>query len=272
MDANLQRRIQRYGWDKAAGFYETYWLRQLEPAQTKLLEMIHLRKGERILDVACGSGLVSFRAAAMVGTEGSVLGTDISEGMVDVARKRVVDANQTHIQFSRADAEDLSLDEGVFDVVLCSLGLMYIPDPMKALEQMRRVLKPGGRSAVSVWGLRSRCGWAEIFPIVDARVQSEVCPLFFQLGTGNILQQTLQKAGFTNVSVERLKVQLEYDSPEDACGAAFAGGPVALAYSKFSNKVKEEVHGEYLSSITPFQRGKGYSIPGEFVIAYGEKA
>jgi SAM-dependent methyltransferase len=208
----------------------------------------------------------------MVGAEGSVLGTDISQGMVDVARKRIPASHQANVQFSRADAEDLSLDEGTFDVALCSLGLMYVPEPSKALEQMLRVLKRDGRAAVSVWGQRSRCGWAEIFPIVDARVQSEVCPLFFQLGTGDVLMHTCQNTGFTKVNAERLGARLEYDSAEDACGAAFAGGPVALAYSKFSDKVKEEVHAEYLASIAPFQRGVGYSIPGEFVIAYGEKA
>lgn len=271
MDANLQRRIQRYGWDKAADFYEMYWQRQLEPAQTRLLDIVHLRNGERVLDVACGSGLVTFRAAAMVGTNGSVLGTDISEKMVDIARKRIPDSHQMQVQFSRADAEDLSLDEGTFDVAICSLGLMYVPDPRNALAQMHRVLKSRGRATLAVWGQRSRCGWAEIFPIVDARVQSDVCPMFFQLGGSDVLKNLCQEVGFTKVDAERLDVQLEYDSPEDACGAAFAGGPVALAYSKFSDTVKEEVHAEYLASIAAFRRGAGYSIPGEFVIAYGEK-
>lgn len=87
MDARLQRRIQRYGWDKAVDYYEQYWRRQLEPAQTRLLEMTELRPGEQVLDVACGTGLVTLRAAAQVGRAGTVVGTDIAENMVQRAQR-----------------------------------------------------------------------------------------------------------------------------------------------------------------------------------------
>jgi hypothetical protein len=133
------------------------------------------------------------------------------------------------------------------------------------------VLKLGGRAVVAVWGQRDRCGWAAIFPIVEARVQSEVCPLFFQLGTQETLVQTLQAAGFKDVVGERLSTILHYDTPEDACGAAFAGGPVALAYSRFAAHTRQAAHAEYLAAIAPYHRGNGYAIPGEFVIACGYK-
>ena len=77
------------------------------------------------------------------------------------------------------DAEALELADAGFDVVLCALGLMYVPDPARALREMRRVLRPGGRVVLAVWGERARCGWSPVFPIVDAEVASEVCPLFF---------------------------------------------------------------------------------------------
>ena len=86
MDSNLQRRVQRYGWDKAAPYYEGSWQTQLEPAQTVLLELAALNRGDRVLDVACGTGLVSFRAAALVDPECEVVGTDISEQMIATAR------------------------------------------------------------------------------------------------------------------------------------------------------------------------------------------
>jgi ubiquinone/menaquinone biosynthesis C-methylase UbiE len=70
MDARLQRRVQRYGWDRAADYYENYWREQLAPAQNRMLELADLRAGEKVLDVACGTGLVTFEAAETVGNAG----------------------------------------------------------------------------------------------------------------------------------------------------------------------------------------------------------
>ncbi len=271
MDARLQRRVQRYGWDKAVGDYEAGWRVQLEPAQSLMLDMAALRPGERVLDVACGTGLVSFRVADAVGADGAVVGTDISGEMVKAARRLAAERNIGNVRFERCDAEDLRLDDEPFDVALCGLGLMYVPDPVKALREMGRLLKPGGRAGAAVWGARAKCGWAEIFPITDARVASEVCPMFFHIGTGNMLAQSFAEAGFADVRSERLEVTLVYESDDDALGAAFRGGPVALAYNRFDDATKKAVHTEYLRSIAAYRTAEGYRIPGEFVAAAGVK-
>jgi len=271
MEPKLQRRVQRYGWDKAAGYYDAHWREQLESVQRRLIELASLGEGERVIDVACGTGLVSFRAASLVGSKGRVLGTDLSEGMLQLAEKIALEQELSNITFERMDAEDLHIADGSFDVALCSLGLMYVPDTGKAVKEMHRVLRPGGRAIISVWGRRDRCGWAEIFPIVDNRVKSEVCPLFFRMGTGDTLRVTFEEAGFVNVATEHFDILLHFASDEDACGAAFAGGPTALAYSRFPEHVKNQVHAEYLASIEGFREGEGYAIPGEFVIAIGQK-
>lgn len=148
---------------------------------------------------------------------------------------------------------------------------MYMPDPLRALGEVHRVLVDGGRAVAAVWGRRDRCGWAEIFPIVDRRVASEVCPMFFQLGTGDMLRFVMEQAGFVDVALERLATTLQYDSAETACGAAFAGGPVALAYSRFDAATRESAEAEYLVSIDPWRRGTGYAVPGEFVVARGRR-
>jgi SAM-dependent methyltransferase len=269
MDARLQRRVQRYGWDKAAAYYERFWARQLQPAQARLLDMAALQPGERVLDVACGTGLVTFPAAVAVGPDGSILATDISEAMVARVREDAAARGAAHVTAARMDAERLDVPDAAVDVALCSLGLMYAPDAVAALGEMRRALRPGGRAVAAVWGARRRCGWAEIFPIVDTRVESEVCPMFFLLGTGDALHDAFAAAGFAGIAIDRLSVTLDYDSPEAACGAAFAGGPVALAYSRFDDRTREEAEAEYLASIEPFRAGSGYRIPGEFVLGRG---
>ncbi len=271
MEAKLQRRIQRYGWDKATDYYDQYWAGQLKPAQDRLLDMADLRPGEDVLDVACGTGLVTFRAAPRVGAEGSVLGTDISQQMVDAAAELAWQRGLHQVKFERMDAEELQVSPESFDAALCALGMMYFPDPVKALAEMRRALKPGGRAVAAVWGERKNCGWADIFPIVDARVKTEVCPMFFQLGGKDMLLHTFMQAGYGLVKCDRLSTILHYETPEDACGAAFAGGPVALAYSRFDERMQQEAHAEYLASIDAYRNGNGYEIPGEFVVAVGYK-
>jgi hypothetical protein len=77
-------------------------------------------------------------------------------------------------------------------------------------------------------------------------------------------------AGFTNIEVDRLSTVLEYDSADAALGAAFVGGPVAMAYSRFDEHVRADAHAEYLESIERFKQGSGYAIPGEFVVARGD--
>jgi len=149
VDARVQRRVQRYGWDKAADYYERFWAKQLEPAQRRLLQLAALEPGERVLDVACGTGLVTLPAAEAVGPRGSVLGTDISEEMVRSLENAAKTRGFTHVTARRMDAERLELADAAFDVVLCALGLMYVPDPLQALREVRRVLRPGGRLVFS---------------------------------------------------------------------------------------------------------------------------
>ena len=276
MDARLQRRIQRYGWDKAATFYEQSWQRQLAPAQSTMMALSALAPGEHVVDVACGTGLVTFAAAEAVGPTGVVVGTDISEVMVTLAAARARSRGLRHVRFARMDAEDLSpLEDASFDVALCALGLMYVPDPLKAVREMMRLVlpasaDPGGRVVAAVWGQRKNCGWAEIFPIVDARVKSEVCPMFFSLGTGNTLADVFRDAGLVDVVSERIETRLEWASDDEACGAAFEGGPVALAYGRFDERTKFRVQREYLDSIAQW-RTRGYSVPGEFMIVAGRR-
>jgi ubiquinone/menaquinone biosynthesis C-methylase UbiE len=269
VDPKLQRRVQRYGWDKASSSYERYWHQQLAPAQDRLIEIAAIREGDRVLDVACGTGLVTFRAADLAGRSGAVVATDISDAMIAALKEEAGRRRFSNVTATRMDAEVLDLPDASFDIALCALGLMYVPDAVAALREMRRVLRPGGRAVAAVWGPRHRCGWAEIFPIVESRVQSDVCPMFFQLGVGDCLAGTLEKAGYRDVTAECVSTLLHYESAEDACGAAFAGGPVALAYSRFDRTTRDAAHAEYLASIERWRSGSAYDVPGEFVIASG---
>jgi ubiquinone/menaquinone biosynthesis C-methylase UbiE len=267
MDAKLQRRIQRYGWDLAATGYESLWQAQLAEAQAAMLELASPAAGERVLDIACGTGLVSFAAAQAVGPQGDVLGTDLSQRMIDAAERRAKHLGLSNCSFLRMDAESLSLPDARFDVALCGLGLMYVPDPERALREMRRVLRPGGRVSLAVWGERRNCGWSPVFAIVDAEVASEVCPLFFRLGQQDALARLCTDAAFENVKHRRITTTLVYADSDEACDAVFVAGPVALAWSRFDDEVRARARARYLEAIDPWRHGEGYRIPGEFIVA-----
>ncbi len=274
MDAKRRRLVQRRGWDRAAADYQRFWSRQLAPAHDLLLRHADLGPGDDVIDVACGTGLVTLPAAAAVASPdaaGEVTATDLSPAMVIAVEARARSAGLANVHGLRCGAEELTVD-GPFDRALCSLGLMYVPDPIRAVAEMHRVLRPGGRIVVSVWGERRRCGWAELFGIVDRRVASDVCPLFFALGAPGALASLLERAGFVDIGDERLSTELCYADDDEAVGAAFLGGPVALAYAHFDQPTRAEVEREYLDSLAHYRSESGsYQVPGEFVVAWGRR-
>jgi len=270
VQAKLHRWVQRHGWDRAATCYERFWGEQLRPVVDLLLAIADPQPGEHVLDVAAGTGAVTLDAATAVGPAGRVVATDISAKMLEELRRHAAARECSNVDVVCAGAEDL--DVGVaFDVAVCSLGLMYVPSPPDAAAALHRSLRPGGRTAVSVWGERRNCGWAEIFPIVEERVSSDVCPMFFALGAPGALTATLERAGFVDVTETRLAVELRYADDEEALGAAFDGGPVALAASRFSTDDRAAAHAAYLSSIAAYADGSGYRVPGEFVVGSGQR-
>ena len=266
MEAGLQRRVQRYGWDLAAPRYEPLWRSQLAPAVAKVMACASPASGERVLDVACGTGLAALAAAQAVGPTGRVLGVDLSGRMIDAARSRAEELDASNAMFARMDAEDLDLSDAGFDVVLCAFGLMYMPNPRQAVREMRRMLRPGGRMTIAVWGEQSLCGWSALFSIVDAEVASEVCPTFFRLGRMDTLAKLCAEARFDAIEQHRIAATLDYADADAACQAAFLGGPVALAWSRFDSKVRARVCRRYIEAIEPFRHERGYRVPGEFVV------
>jgi SAM-dependent methyltransferase len=269
MDARLQRRIQRYGWDLAVDDYARHWHGLLAGVQAELLALAAPQPGERVLDVACGAGAVTAAAAQTVGPAGAVLGIDLSQAMVEAAARHLQALGLDRATTARMDAEQLALPDAGVDLVLCALGLMYLPDPDAALREMLRVLRPGGRAVFAVWGERARCGWASVFGIVDDEVRSEVCPLFFALGRGDALARRCAAAGFTVELQRRRADTLHHADGAAACAAALAGGPVALAWSRFDATVRERVRARYLASLAPWRDGAdgpGYRVPAEYLL------
>jgi len=270
MDARLQLRVQRYGWDAAVAHYHTGWEAQLRPAHNQLLAMAKLTFGQRIIETACGSGLVTMRLTEAVGTKGYVLATDLSQGMINDLQARLDGHPLTNVEAKRMPAEKLDVPDGAFDAAICALGLMYTPDPAVAVVEMARAVAPGGTVAATVWGERQNCGWADVFPIVDARVASEVCPMFFGTGAPKALTLLFEGAGLKQVEEHRQFEKLIFKSETDVVDSVLLGGPVALAVKRFDKDIWQEVRREFLSSVSEYRCSDGsYRIEGEFVTVRG---
>lgn len=267
MEARLQRRVQRYGWDLAAADYDDFWQAPLAPVRDAMLASAAPRPGERVLDVACGTGAASLPAARAVGPRGEVVGVDVSQRMVDAARAAAVERQVANARFERMDGETLALPDGAFDVALCGFGLMYMPEPAQCLRELRRVLRPGGRIALAVWGERARCAWAAAFEVIEREVASDVCPLFFRTGQGDHLARLCSEAGFTAVAQQRMAMRLDHADGQRACDAVLVGGPVALAWSRLGPEARRRVQRGYLDAIAGWREGEGYRLPAEGVVA-----
>lgn len=270
MDPRLQIRVQRYGWDAASELYEEGWRGPLAPAQQTLLRVANIKPAERVLEAACGSGLVTRALAEAVGPTGEVLATDLSQNMVDLTAWSCADAGYGQVRTARMSADDLVVAPESFDAAVCALGLMYVPDPGRAAASMAQATRPGGRVAATVWGERRNCGWAEIFPIVDARVVSEVCPLFFASGAPGSLKRDFEQAGLLEIEEHRQSETLAFADERSLLSAMLLGGPVALAVKRFTPAIMAEVEQEFLASVKDHRASDGsYRIPGEFVTVVG---
>jgi len=214
---------QRRDWTEAAGGWAKWW-HHLEaasgPVGDRLIQLAAVRAGHRVLDVATGIGEPAVTAARLVGPAGRVVGTDISPGMLKVARERAAELGLENVEFHEMDAEVLDLPESSFDTVLCRFGLMFLPDVDRTLVDIRRLLVPGGRFAASVWGPPDRYPMATAAFGAVARVLELPAPVagtpgIFSLADGDELAGRFRAAGFADVLTETLLVSFEFDSLDE---------------------------------------------------------
>jgi|RhiMetdeSRZDD1v2_1073273.scaffolds.fasta_scaffold59471_2 ubiquinone/menaquinone biosynthesis C-methylase UbiE len=178
-----------------------------------LLDLVALKPGERVLDIACGTGVVARQAVPQVGAGGRVAGLDLNRDMLALARSR-----EPAVEWREGDAMALPFATNAFDVVVCQQGLQFFPDSGRALREAHRVLVPGGRFAVAVWcALESNPGQLALTRGLERHVGTQAAGLMsavFRLGDAHTLQTMLEIAGFHQVRVHREKRVARFPSPE----------------------------------------------------------
>ena len=182
------------GYDRAFARVTTYFL-------PFLLRAAHVAPGMRVLDIATGTGLAAKAALGVVGASGRVTAADLSPAMVEKARLRLGAA--ANASLAVADGQALSFSDESFDAVVCSLGLMFYPNALRGLAEFRRVLRPGGRAAVSVNTVPERSYNTRINIAIARHVPSlaEAAARVFSLGDETKLKSLLEAAGFNDVEI-----------------------------------------------------------------------
>ena len=141
-------------YNAASDYYDhpanTFWGRY----GTRTVERLRLATGERVLDVCCGSGASAIPAAEIVGADGAVVGVDLAANLLELARAKAKQRGLTNIQFQSGDLMQLPFEDKSFDTVVCVFGIFFVPDMEAALRELRRVVRDGGRVAITTWGPR----------------------------------------------------------------------------------------------------------------------
>ena len=233
--------------DSAPELYQRY----LVPAVTALwaadlLARICLRSGERVLDVACGTGVVARGAAEQVGASGHVAAIDVNAAMLEVAR-RIDPPAGSPIAWQQASALDLPYDDGSFDVVLCQLGLQFFPDPGAALRQMRRVLVARGRLGLNVYSAIERTPAAlALSEALDQRIGGDASRpkrSEHSLADAAELRGLVAAAGFGEINISTVTQTLRFPSVADWVRIQLSASPLATLLSGL-----DPAHAESLSS------------------------
>jgi ubiquinone/menaquinone biosynthesis C-methylase UbiE len=217
--------------------YEKHFVPSISaPLADDLIAAAALDRGERVLDVACGTGYVTRKAAELVGTDGVVAGLDVNPGMLSVAREATSDDRP--IDWYETSIEATPLPEGSFDVVLCQMGLQFVPDKPKALGEIHRILRPGGRVVLNVPGPTPKL-FAELGAALGEHIGPQ-CVGFvdavFALHDGDELRRLMTEAGFENVDVHGTRVQLTFPAPEEFMWQYIHSTPLAGIVGKASDE------------------------------------
>ena len=273
-------------WNAAApGLKKNYgkdMLKWMGPVSDQLIRSTGITSGQTVLDVATGAGEPALTIAKVVGPRGRVIGVDLSPEMLGLANERAVSQSITNVVFQVVKDETLSMfHDNTFDSVVCRNGLMFMPDPVKALKAFLRVLKPKGKASVTVPGSPDK---APVMEVVMKTVSKHVPDMKlptpgtpggpFSIPSVDILSDYFLKAGFSDFNAEKIEVTAAHtDTAEELWqGMTEVIGFLVILLSKLPNEKKLAIKNDAIESLRKiFPSGGPVKSTGELILGTGTK-
>jgi ubiquinone/menaquinone biosynthesis C-methylase UbiE len=227
-----------------------------------------LRPGDTVLELAAGAGDTGFEAAAIVGERGHLISTDFSPEMVEVARRRGATLGLRNVDYRLIDAEHIELEADSVDGVLCRFGYMLMADPAAALSETRRVLRPGRRLALAVWGAPDCNPWITILARILVERGHIPPPRLgdpdpFCMASEERTRAMLEAAGFATVRTEEVSVRFTYSDVDDFVNVATdTAGPMAMVLRGLSEGERHTIKRQLREAFAAFIVDGGCRIPG----------
>ena len=269
----------RQAWDKSA----SGWNRQtpaihnwLTAATAAMLDAAHITAGMRVLDIAAGAGDQTLDIARRVGPDGHVLATDISEAILQFAKDNAQQAGLAQVETRVADAEELEVEAESFDAAVSRLGLMFCPDPVQALRQIHRALKPGGHAAVLVFSEPQHNPCIGIL-MATALTHAGLGPRdpfqpggLLSLGKPGLLAAQFRQAGFTGVATTRIPAPFQLASAREYLAfVRTSASPIVQILGALDPQAQEAAWADMEERLDVYQTPDGWEGPNELLLAAG---
>jgi ubiquinone/menaquinone biosynthesis C-methylase UbiE len=230
-----------------------------------MIKLAPPKAGDRVIDIACGTGIVARIAAARVGPSGAVAGVDLNPGMLNVARSLKTTDDAASVEWQEASTDNLPFPDGSFDVAYCQLGLQFFADRPAALREMRRVLSAKGHLAVMVWcGIHESPGFETFAEILERNVSPAAASIMrapFGLSDASELSRLVAAAGFREITVQRKVGAVEFPSVERFVLSYVGGSPLASHVSQGSDLAREKLTDDTKLALEKYVANRGLSFP-----------
>ena len=234
-------------------------------AAEDLVAAADVSPGDRVIDVACGTGVVARKAAVRTASAADVTGTDVSAEMVEAAARFAAEAGYPDIAWLECDATAMPLPDAAFDVALCQQGMQFMPDKPGAMAEMVRVMKPGGRLALSVWKTRSPIG-AAFSTVLDREFgHGTTAPwdMVYSLGDRDRLHDLAAGAGLRDAHVAFDVKFARHPDPTAFITGAIAGSPIAGTMAELPAAEHNRLIREIVEELADFRDDDGLAVPAQ---------
>lgn len=237
------------------------------PVREWMIRALASQPGDTVLELAAGVGETGFEAAALIGDGGHLICSDLSPAMLAAARRRGSELGLANVEYRVLDAEHVDLETDSVDGVLCRFGYMLVADPAAAFAETRRLLRPGGRVALAVWGPPERNPFFTAIMMVlvqrgDMSPPEPGGPGPFALANPERLKALLEGAGFADVRIDEVSGRFAIPNVEEYVQViADTAGPIGLAVQALSDSDRQAVTAQCEAALEPFAVDTGYEIP-----------